>query len=656
MITLGGRNILLGGFHEHWYRIDTDNTAYLLSALNYYNFDFVTLMDGYTASSAFIKQAEGLTEKIKLYAGFEYGCAWGHVVAVGFKNNCDEEQLIADVTGITDVDGVFARLRESYDMLILAHPDYEITWHKLFMTGEIDRLLDEGIIDAVNIINSGGFNYKRHRELIKWYQRRETEGKATPIAGGWDAHLLINKLSYPDILYTREFPPKGHIDTAGVNRSLVFDAQNDLASIVKAVKECRVVIEDIETGEFVGPAELISCLENHQYHSELKHIEDERSMIKVSKNKRWFLNKPAEICFNQNGTVCYPLAKDIIERKKVTAGTAVQLNSVDVGLTRDEVGIPVVFNNSDGFEAVYSVRASHQICIDVLPGIKKKQQYIEVRFIVPFEGRITINCQLLDSIQERAVTKDETSALFEVAPCGTEPVEYTLNAVASSGVKRTFNGVINFYQVKQFLGSWDNIPCIEIDKECFYPAERGYGSTQPWVGAELFSGSVQTAWTPQALHLRFDITDAIHDQPLEGHFIYDADCVQIAIDPLCLRRDYRGHFYNYNLALTNSGPELFQMFTPDLDQNDNPLNIEEDRSLGAEYLTVEKTERGLIYDLVLPWELVGREVPGIGDRMGVYIILANSNGNGVINSLKWPVVIPGLWMIPKQWGVFMFTE
>jgi hypothetical protein len=172
----------------------------------------------------------------------------------------------------------------------------------------------------------------------------------------------------------------------------------------------------------------------------------------------------------------------------------------------------------------------------------------------------------------------------------------------------------------------------------------------------LFSGKVQVAWTADALHCRFDIIDPIHDQPLEGHFTYDADCVQVAIDPLCLRRDYRGHFYTYNMALTKNGPELFQMFTPDLDENDNPVDMPEDRSLGSEHLSIEKTEKGLVYDLVLPWELVGRTAPSLGDRMGVYIILANSNGNGVINSLKWPVVIPGMWMVPELWSVFTLVE
>jgi len=104
------------------------------------------------------------------------------------------------------------------------------------------------------------------------------------------------------------------------------------------------------------------------------------------------------------------------------------------------------------------------------------------------------------------------------------------------------------------------------------------------------------------------------------------------------------------LALTPAGTELFQMFTPSLDINDNPLTLPEDRSLGSEHLTITPTPNGLIYDLTLPWELLGRDNPQAGDRIGIYMILLNSNGNGVINSLKWPHPIDGLWMIPKLWG------
>ena len=93
MITLADKNILIGGFHEHWHRIDTENIAYLIAALNYYNFDFITLMDGMKFSNRCQNATAQFTTKIKLFPGYEYGCSWGHVVAIGFNNSCDETSL-----------------------------------------------------------------------------------------------------------------------------------------------------------------------------------------------------------------------------------------------------------------------------------------------------------------------------------------------------------------------------------------------------------------------------------------------------------------------------------------------------------------------------------------------------------------------------------
>jgi hypothetical protein len=287
----------------------------------------------------------------------------------------------------------------------------------------------------------------------------------------------------------------------------------------------------------------------------------------------------------------------------------------------------------------------------VLPKFEEKKQYLEIKLIVPFEGNIILTCGCLKEAQNITVTKDQQSIFIEVDNIDTAPVSYTLVATNVNGITRSFQGLVNFYGVPYFNGSWDSVPCINIDKDDFVPLELGYGSTEPWIGAERFAGDVQIAWTRDALLMRVDMVDDIHDQPLEGHFLYDADCVQVAFDPLFLRRGYRGHIYNYNMALTKKGPELFQMFTPDLDENDNTIFIPEDRSLGDKYLTIEKTPKGLVYNLSLPWSMVGINKPQAGDRMGIYMLLLNSIGNGVINSLKWPIPIEGMWMIPKKWGM-----
>ena len=62
------------------------------------------------------------------------------------------------------MDTVFKTLKRSYKLVVLAHPTYEVTYREVFLTGELDRLLDDHVIDAVNLINSSGLNYQTHRD------------------------------------------------------------------------------------------------------------------------------------------------------------------------------------------------------------------------------------------------------------------------------------------------------------------------------------------------------------------------------------------------------------------------------------------------------------------------------------------------------------
>ena len=40
-----------------------------------------------------------------------------------------------------------------------------------------------------------------------------------------------------------------------------------------------------------------------------------------------------------------------------------------------------------------------------------------------------------------------------------------------------------------------------------------------------------------------------------------------------------------------------------------------------------------------------------GARLGIYLVMLNNNGGGLIDTLHWPVPIPGMWTIPRKWGV-----
>ena len=82
MLTLNGRNLLLGGFHDHWSRADGGNPSVFLAALNYYHYDFVTTMDSPQQDARMHEIARTFSRQIRMYPGREEALGWAHVVTV----------------------------------------------------------------------------------------------------------------------------------------------------------------------------------------------------------------------------------------------------------------------------------------------------------------------------------------------------------------------------------------------------------------------------------------------------------------------------------------------------------------------------------------------------------------------------------------------
>src|ERR1700744_4462452 len=108
MLKLNGRSILLGGFHDHWSRAGGKNSALLLAALDYYHYDFMTLMDG--DDEVHQRLARQLSRRIRIYPGREEFFGWGHVVTV----NPRASRLPADDG---DFGKTLARLKETCDLV-----------------------------------------------------------------------------------------------------------------------------------------------------------------------------------------------------------------------------------------------------------------------------------------------------------------------------------------------------------------------------------------------------------------------------------------------------------------------------------------------------------------------------------------------------------
>lgn len=647
MLNLGGKNLLLGGFHDHWSRAGGKNTALLLAALNYYHYDFMTLMDG--GDEVHQLAARELSNSIRLYPGREDCFGWGHVVTV----NPRAPRLPSDDG---DYRTSLRRLKETCDLLILAHPEYPGTWEKLFLTGEMDRLLDEGLLDGINLINSAGFDVPRLRELIAWFNQRDAEGKLTPIVNGWDVHLLLPRRNLPSVLYSEAQPPKGHLDTGGMNRTILFCEENSLLAIAQAVKAGQTVIEDLATGELVGPRELIQFLRDHEYSRAIEQLDERRDRFQLTIASPWSGSDDSSFQINAEGAckVALPspegLRCGVLHPAECTANgkVTVEWTAVPDNVNHDYAA--VVFQAQSGEERIWAVETAHPVQLELLPASRGTTPGVELRALRPFSGTVSIH---IPDLLKWSGTFADRSLFLPLSRSleGNYIRKAQWEARSTDGLVRAEEADLTFITAAWFPGHWDSVPEYAVAEERFAP-RFGYGSSRSYPGKDVFAAYLQFAWDQNAFYLRARVTDPMHHQPAKGHYVYNADCLQLAFDPVLRRGSSIGNIYSFNLALTPEGPELYRWLAPTEEEFPGvaPAN---DVSLGNRYLAIESMADGLIYNLTLPWTELSPARAEPGGRMGIYLIGMNNNGEGLLDTLHWPLPLRGMWTTPNRWGVLI---
>ncbi|HAU39073.1 MAG TPA: hypothetical protein DCX07_15340, partial [Phycisphaerales bacterium] len=216
-------------------------------------------------------------------------------------------------------------------------------------------------------------------------------------------------------------------------------------------------------------------------------------------------------------------------------------------------------------------------------------------------------------------------------------------------------GFLTFVGVRRFRGDWSRVPAIGVDRAEFVP-KSAYGLGRPWPGADVFSARLQFAWDDAAFRMRATVRDAVHYQPFRGHYAYNADCLQLAIDPMLRRKELLGNVYTFNLALTPDGAELYRGWAPNDETGGGFQPPAPEVSLGDRYLRVTPVAGGLLYELTLPWRELAPVNARPGRRMGVYYIMFNNDGRGLLDTLHWPVPIYGMWMNPRKWGILTLLD
>lgn len=642
MLELAGRTVLLGGFHDHWSRADGGNPSLLLAALNYYHYDFICLMDGNSADADVQRAAAAWSNHLKIYLGREEFYGWGHLVTLTPR----APQLPQDDP---DWERVLKKTKANYDLLILAHPPHHRTWKEIFLAGKMDRLIDEGFIDGVQM-------HPDSPELVDWFGKRDQAGKLTPIVSGWDLHLVKSLEHLPPVLYTAQRPPNGHYEAPCTTRTLVFAEQNELADICHAVRQGRTVVEDLQTGRLVGPASLVHFLECNGYREAVTALDTARDAVQLQTSTVWTGGKTAEfkIAAGRAGTLCWPVNLYQTQKSATMADEKEIRCTVPLTLDRDEYYLPVAWRDDKGFERIWAVQVQHPIQYDIMSWLRQDETAIEFIPSFPLNGDLQLDLQDgSGSIQQRVTGR----TLLPLPPgrMSSAPIHYNARVRLDDATQRSVSGYLTYIPVERFAGDWNSIPVIGVDQPR-NDAVGAYGHSRPWPGPEVFSARLQFAWDAQALWMRADVRDEIHHQKGSGNSAYEGDCLQLAIDPVMVRQGTVGYFYCYNLSLNDHGPELYRAFTFSKDMGNpfSPLPV--GQILEKRLLNVTPIEKGLRYELQLPWTQLVPAEPAVGVRLGVYYIMFNNDGEGLLDTLHWPVPARGMWMKPRQWGVLTLMD
>jgi hypothetical protein len=636
MITLGNRRVLLGGFHDHWARTNTDNPTLLMAAMSYYHYDFICLMDGESERRT-QRAIEAYCPAMKVYLGEEQFMSWGHIITVNAR-----ERVILPPD--TDPRTTFAAMEEANEFVAMAHPTEEERADKMLLLEEVGRLMDAGVIKATQFIRSP--------TAREWLKRRDAAGKVTPIVSGWDVHLVMPLKNLPAVLYGPDRSPDGHLDSCDGHRTLVLAEENTLSAIKAAILRGDSVVEDVHSGELFGSAKCVAFLEANGYREAVARLNARRDACRLSVDAKAVAGEPATLRFSTPGAVRMP--GTLLDPRELATGPdgILRTGPLPTLLDRDMTYLPVVKTEPDGTVRAWAIEMHHPVQLDILPVIRAGRPAIELRPTIPFKGDYALQVEGAAEVTGNATQMEFPCPLADVSGAA---VDCRLRARSATGVERETKTLLTYAQAPAWRDGWDPVPAIDVADTCVPRLKSLFGANRPYPGRDVYSGRLQFAWTPDEFRVRVRVVDPMHFQPMEGHFMYYGDSLQLALDPLLRRADGVGTVYVFNFCLGPKGPEVFRWQRPDdglaPGYKAKPGNV----SIGGQYLTVTPWARGLIYELRLPWSELAPAQPAAGLRMGAYFIMFNNDGQGLLDTLHWPRPIEGMWLVPRRWGVVSLT-
>ncbi|RED51883.1 chitinase N-terminal domain-containing protein [Cohnella lupini] len=144
-------------------------------------------------------------------------------------------------------------------------------------------------------------------------------------------------------------------------------------------------------------------------------------------------------------------------------------------------------------------------------------------------------------------------------------------------------------------------------------------------GPEDFSGKLWSAYDEDHLYMYARVHDDLFSQPMQGEEIWSGDSIQFAVSAGMPGENLQ--WYEYGMALTPQGPELYRWMAP----QGVVTGTMADPNL---QVTRDEDAKDTIYQLALPWDELMPIDPGDG-ILSLSIVVNENDGNGRKGYVEW---------------------
>ena len=102
--------------------------------------------------------------------------------------------------------------------------------------------------------------------------------------------------------------------------------------------------------------------------------------------------------------------------------------------------------------------------------------------------------------------------------------------------------------------------------------------------------------------------------------------------------------------------EIFCTHTPVSPDGKGYFDREDNCPIDGE-MKMEKTERGRIVTVKIPWREISPKAVAAGDHMGITVGAVNDEGEGPVDNIQWPwPPAKGAWLFPDDWGIMVLVK